>query len=94
MTDASLSKAAPPAGMSSRLKAGWMRFARALGHINSTILLTLVYFLVLGPIAILHRLAGPDRMGLKKGASGGRFKPFTDATPAEASSPEWARRQF
>ena len=41
-----------PAIMLSRL---WLGFAAVLGGINSTILLTVVYCLVLVPIAFIHR---------------------------------------
>ena len=38
----------------------WMTFAIVLGAIVSTILLTLVFYLVVTPIALLARLAGKD----------------------------------
>ena len=38
----------------------WMRFAVALGHVNSRVLLTLVYYLVVTPYGIVTRLVGRD----------------------------------
>lgn len=34
----------------------WMKFARAIGTVNSKILLTLIFYLFLTPIALLYRL--------------------------------------
>jgi hypothetical protein len=38
----------------------WMRFASALGYVNSRVLLTLMYYLVLTPYGFAMRLAGRD----------------------------------
>lgn len=42
--------------LSERLFKLWLRFAKLLGHINTTILLTLVYAFCLVPIALLARV--------------------------------------
>lgn len=34
----------------------WMKIARGIGHVNSQIILALVFYLVLTPIAFLYRL--------------------------------------
>ncbi|HZE86197.1 MAG TPA: SxtJ family membrane protein [Puia sp.] len=55
------------------LRAGWMKLAEGLGFVSGKIILTVVYFLVLIPIAIFARRSGklnirlnPDgRMGFK-----------------------------
>jgi hypothetical protein len=39
---------------------GWMAFAMVLGHIVSTILLTLFFFLVVTPVGLAARLLGKD----------------------------------
>lgn len=39
---------------------GWMFLALILGHVVSTILLTLLYYLVISPIGLLARIAGKD----------------------------------
>ena len=47
----------------------WMRFAAALGHLNSRVLLTLMYYLVLTPYGFVLRLAGRDPLR-RRGAAG------------------------
>jgi uncharacterized membrane protein HdeD (DUF308 family) len=39
---------------------GWMRFAGALGHVNSRVLLTLMYYLAITPYGFISRVAGRD----------------------------------
>lgn len=43
----------------------WMKFAFALGFVNSRILLTLVYFLIFVPYRIISRLAGRDPLDVR-----------------------------
>tara|TARA_Y100000991_G_scaffold207743_1_gene186094 strand:+ start:486 stop:881 length:396 start_codon:yes stop_codon:yes gene_type:complete len=45
---------------------GWMALGVALGWINSRIILGLVYFLVLQPIAIVMKIMGYDPLKTKK----------------------------
>ena len=45
----------------------WMRFAVALGHVNSRVLLTLVYYLVVTPYGVVSRLAGRDPLRRRGG---------------------------
>jgi len=40
----------------------WMGFAGALGYVNSRILLSLMFFLVITPYGLIMRLAGRDRL--------------------------------
>jgi hypothetical protein len=49
----------------------WMRFAVALGHVNSRVLLTLMYYLVFTPYGLVSRLVGrnPLRRRGKAGES-------------------------
>ncbi len=42
------------------LFAAWMRFAHLLAIVNTTIILTLVYFLLIGPIALIMRIIRND----------------------------------
>ena len=35
---------------------GWKRFGRALGRVNTVILLTIIYFLILSPFGLVMRL--------------------------------------
>lgn len=43
-----------PAGRA--LAEGWMKFAEALGRVNTKVILWLIFFLVLTPVAALYRL--------------------------------------
>lgn len=43
-----------------------MKFANAIGVINTKILLTLMFYYFLTPIAIFYRLTHSDLMNLKK----------------------------
>ena len=47
----------------------WMRFASALGFVNSRVLLTLMYYLLLTPYGFVMRLAGRDPLR-RRGKSG------------------------
>ena len=44
---------------------GWMRFAFALGYVNSRIILTIIYFLVFVPYGLVSRLFGRDPLQLR-----------------------------
>ena len=60
----------PPAARA--FHTAWMRFAVLLGHVNSRVLLTLVYYLVVTPYGVVTRLVGRDplrRRGRAEGAS-------------------------
>ena len=49
-----------------KLAGAWLGLSAVLGAINSRVLLTLVYYLVLTPIALLYRLTHRDPLGLKR----------------------------
>lgn len=42
--------------------AAWMAFGEALGWVNSRVLLSLAYFVLFAPVALLMRLLGKDPM--------------------------------
>lgn len=45
----------------------WLKLAEILGRINGSILLTLIFFIILTPIALLMRIfKGSDELNLKK----------------------------
>jgi hypothetical protein len=44
----------------SLLHNGWMAFARALAYVNTRIILTLVFLLIIGPIALVLKLIQKD----------------------------------
>jgi hypothetical protein len=52
------------------VRAGWMKFAAALGYVNSRILLTIVFVGLIVPTALVLRLLGrqPIRLGFREGA--------------------------
>ena len=45
----------------------WMRFAVALGHVNSRVLLTLVYYLLVTPYGVVSRLVRRDPLRRRGG---------------------------
>lgn len=53
----------PPVG--DRMVWGWYKLAEGLGWFNSRVLLSLVYYLIVTPIALLFRLFGNDPLHLK-----------------------------
>ena len=44
-----------------------MKFAHALGWVNTRIILTLVYLLVMTPLALIFKVVGKDPMNRKFG---------------------------
>ncbi|HEX8187518.1 MAG TPA: SxtJ family membrane protein [Pyrinomonadaceae bacterium] len=58
----------PPAARA--FHTAWMRFAVLLGHVNSRVLLTLVYYLVVTPYGVVTRLVGRDPLRRRGGAGG------------------------
>ena len=55
---------------------GWMRLGEALGWVNTRILLTLIFFLVVTPIGLLMRLFGRSPMAVAR-----RDSYWTDVEP-------------
>lgn len=48
------------------LARGWLWFGHLLGHVNSRVILALIYFLVITPLALLFRVTGRDLLRLKR----------------------------
>ena len=66
----------------------WKRVARRIGDLQARILLTLFYYVVLGPFALVLRWRS-DPLAIEPGASGGwRARPESPEAPMEQ-----ARRQ-
>jgi hypothetical protein len=65
---------------------GWMRFAVALGHVNSRVLLTLVYYVVVTPYGVVSRLARRDPLR-RRGRAG-------ESHWVERKTTRQAREQF
>jgi hypothetical protein len=68
----------------------WMRFARALAFVNTRVLLTIFYVLVIGPIALVLSVIGKDFLERKIDASLSYWK---KREPSEHTL-ESASRQF
>jgi len=56
----------------------WYQLGHWLGIINSMILLSAVYFLVLTPVSLLLRWRGKDTLKLKKKAHGSYWQPISE----------------
>ena len=69
-----------------RLWEGWKRFGRKMGYVQARLLLTVFYFVILGPFALVIRFKS-DPLGLKRG--GGWLPVTRSGDPLER-----ARRQF
>ncbi|WP_232073943.1 SxtJ family membrane protein [Spirosoma aureum] len=50
---------------------GWFKLAEGLGYVNSRILLSIVFFIFLLPIALLYRLANRNPLSLRNGRQTG-----------------------
>ena len=61
---------APP--LARAFHTAWMKFAVLLGHVNSRVLLTLVYYLVMTPYGVVTRLVGRDPLR-RRGAARGSY---------------------
>jgi hypothetical protein len=48
-----------------RVERAWMAFARVLGTINTVVILTVAYVLIVTPIAIIRRALAADPLGLR-----------------------------
>jgi len=53
--------------ITSRIAASWLAFSRVLAGINSKIILTLLFYFILTPLALLHRLFNRYHLKLKRG---------------------------
>ena len=60
----------PPAARA--FHTAWMKFAALLGHVNSRVLLTRVYYLVVTPYGVVTRLVGRDPLR-RRGAKAESF---------------------
>jgi len=58
--------------LSMRIAEVWLRFAGLIGAINSRIILTLIFYLVLTPLAFVYRLFHGDFMKIRRQDDPGR----------------------
>ncbi len=73
-----------------KLWALWKAFAHRLGQIQTTILLTVVYVLAIGVVALVARLRGQDLLGLRRSEGPSYWAPM----PPITSDVEHAQKQF
>ena len=57
----------------------WWRFAHVLGWVNSRVLLTLFFFLVLTPIGLIFRVIGRDPLSQRRSAT--TWLPYPERPP-------------
>jgi hypothetical protein len=69
--------------------AAWWAFAKALGYVNARVLLTVLFAVVLTPIAFVWRLTGKDPLARRRGAYPG-WTPY----PARYRDPKHFERMF
>ena len=66
-----------------KLWSGWKRFAKKIGDFQARLILTIFYFIIIGPFALIVRWAA-DPLSLKKGAQHGwRVKTNGEDHPME-----------
>lgn len=61
--------------------AGWMRFAHALGIINTTVLLTLVYAFVVLPTRAIWWILRKDPLMVRRSTSASMWRPREQDEP-------------
>ncbi len=52
--------------LSMRIAGRWLRFAGLIGAFNSRVILTVIFFVVLTPLAVVYRLFHGDFMNLRR----------------------------
>jgi hypothetical protein len=65
----------------------WLRFARVLGHVNSRVLLTLLFAVVFVPVSLVWRLVGTDPLGRRRE----RWPGWVPAPPSHRERDHYAR---
>jgi hypothetical protein len=73
-----------------RPSAWWWRLAHALGWVNTRVLLSAFYLLILTPVAAARRLAGADPLRLKRDAARSGWTPY----PARLNDPKHYERMY
>jgi hypothetical protein len=68
----------------------WRAAAYAISHVQSMVVLSLVYVLAIGSIAIVGRLTGRDLLGLRRSAETSYWRRLAPLT----STVERAEQQF
>ncbi len=73
-----------------KLWTGWKTFAHILGKIQTAIVLTLVYYVAIGPISLIGRIAGRDLLALRRSGA----PSYWVQLPQITSNTDRARKQF
>jgi hypothetical protein len=55
--------------LASRISGSWLGFSAAVARFNSRLILTVIYYAVLTPVAFVYRLFAGDPLGLRNGRS-------------------------
>ena len=76
--------------MFKQIRDWWMLFVHVLGKVQTTILLSVVYHIAVGPIALISRLTGADVLALKAKREGS----FAHERPRVSSTLQDAGKQF
>lgn len=76
--------------MFKQLRSWWMVFVHALGKVQTTILLSVVYHIAVGPLALFSKVTGGDMLDLRSSAEPSYAKKLTRIS----SSLEEAEKQF
>jgi len=76
--------------MSSKFKGLWMGAVQVLGQVQTTVLLSIVYHIAIGPISLLCRLFGKDLLALRPPDT----TSYTTELPELSYTSERAKRQF
>lgn len=72
-----------------RFLEGWKKFGRKVGDFQARLILTLFYFLILAPFAVLLRIFG-DPLAIKRATAKGWLEPKkTHLSPKEAALKEF-----
>ena len=74
-----------------RMKSWWMKFAHAVGWLNTRLLLSIVYFLVFAIPAVILKLIGKDLLDRKRNTSATTY--WKNKKPIEHTL-ESAKHQF
>jgi hypothetical protein len=73
-----------------RIAAGWKRIAHKIGVFQTKVLVSLFYFILLGPVSLVLKLLRRDLLGVR---DGGR-KTFWHEREPEELTLERCKRQF
>lgn len=70
-----------------RVWEGWKSLAKKIGDFNARLILSLFYFLILGPFSLLVRISDP--LHLRKNSHGWTKRPASDETTLNRALEQW-----